>query len=57
MFKNMTLKQALTSKGILGGLGLIAVGVFLMTKDQYALGAGQISLGLGMIGIRDSKQA
>jgi len=56
IFKNMTAKQIATSKAMIGGIGLIVVGVYIVSKGDYALGAGQITMGLGIMGIRDAQK-
>lgn len=55
MLKNMTLKEALTSKAILSGLGMFVFGGYLAYKGEFQLAASQIGIGLGIIGVRDAQ--
>jgi len=54
IFKNMTPQQIATSKACLGGIGMIIVGVYILTKGDYVLGTSNITMGLGILGIRDA---
>ena len=54
MLKKMTVKQSLTSKGMLSGYGMVILGGYLIYKGQFELGIAQITTGLGILGIRDA---
>lgn len=56
ILKSMTVGQSLTSKGMLAGYGLVALGAFLVWQKQYEFGVGVVMNGLGIMGIRDAKQ-
>ena len=55
MFKNMTAKESLKSKGMLAGYGLMGLGVYMIFDGQNEFGMGLIMTGLGIMGLRDSK--
>lgn len=54
MLKSMTVKQALTSKGMWGGLIMMGMGAYLIYDKQYELGIAQVGAGLSLMGIRDA---
>jgi len=52
----MTAKDAIKSKGILAGLGLIGLGGYIIVEQKDVTGGmTTIGVGLGILGIRDAQ--
>lgn len=52
---NMNTKEIATSKGMFGGIVLIAAGAYMLWKGDGNLGIMAIGNGLGIMGIRDAQ--
>lgn len=52
---NMTAKQAIRSKGMIGGAIVLGLGLFLAYKGQYELAVAAVGNGLSLMGIRDAQ--
>ncbi len=53
MFKK-TIGEMFKSKAMLSGLGLVALGGYMMSQGNNEFGLGIIMNGLGIMGIRDA---
>lgn len=51
----MPMKSVIKSKGMLGGLFLCGVGLYLLSVDNQDLGMIAIGNGFGILGIRDAQ--
>jgi len=49
-------KAALKSKGIIGGLVVVALGIYMVYKSEYELGMLAVGNGLALLGIRDAQE-
>ncbi len=53
-FFQSTVKEIITSKAMLAGLGLVALGAYLIFKGSEQFGYAMLLNGFGYLGIRDA---
>ena len=51
----MGMKQSVRSKGMLGGYFMVGLGIYLISEGNVEQGLGTISMGFGILGIRDAQ--
>jgi succinate-acetate transporter protein len=56
MLKNMTVKQAVTSKEMLGGAVMIVAGIWFMATGQETGGLALVGFGMKVVGARDKAE-